>query len=385
MLEGISFMENINIDSILNDLVGVSVEDECVEFKEAKSDFNFEKIGQYFAALANETNLKNRRYAWLVFGVSDKFPRKAVGTNYRRDKASLESLKKEVANHTTGNLTFIEIYETMKDNKRVIMFQIPSSPKGIPIAWKGHYYGRDGESLGALNIDELEKLRSQIKIEDWSAQICDSATINDLDKEAITKAREQFKVKNPKLSKECDSWGDELFLNKSKITINGKITKTAIILLGKAESDHFLSPVVTKITWILKDENNIELDYEHFGLPFILSVDKLFDKIRNLNYRYMTEATLFPTEITQYDPFVIREVLHNCIVHQDYSLEGKINVVEKPYELIFSNLGSFIPGSIENVIERDSPEEYYRNQFLANAMVNLNMIDTIGSGIKKCL
>ena len=51
--------------------------------------------------------------------------------------------------------------------------------------------------------------------------------------------------------------------------------------------------------------------------------------------------------------------------------------------MIFSNLGSFIPKTIENVINRDSPEEYYRNQFLANAMVNLNMIDTIGSGIKK--
>ncbi|BCZ47227.1 hypothetical protein psyc5s11_32940 [Clostridium gelidum] len=62
---------------------------------------------------------------------------------------------------------------------------------------------------------------------------------------------------------------------------------------------------------------------------------------------------------------------------------GKINVVERDDELIFSNLGSFIPRSIENVIDRDSPEEYYRNQFLANAMVNLNMIDTIGSGIKK--
>lgn len=127
----------------------------------------------------------------------------------------------------------------------------------------------------------------------------------------------------------------------------------------------------------------MEKDYEHLGTPLILSVDKLFDKIRNLKYRYLTEKTLFPTEISQYEPFVIREVLHNCIVHQDYILGGKINVVERDDELIFSNLGSFIPRSIENVIDRDSPEEYYRNQFLANAMVNLNMIDTIGSGIKK--
>lgn len=218
---------------------------------------------------------------------------------------------------------------------------------------------------------------------DWSAQICEGATINDLDEEAIFKARQQFKIKNPKLAADCDKWDDNTFLNKSKITINGQITRTAIILLGKDESDHYLSPSTARITWILKDNNNIEKDYEHLGTPLILSVDKLFDKIRNLKYRYLTEKTLFPTEITQYEPFVIREVLHNCIVHQDYTLGGKINVVEREDELIFSNLGSFIPRSIENVIDRDSPEEYYRNQFLANAMVNLNMIDTIGSGIKK--
>jgi ATP-dependent DNA helicase RecG len=376
-------MEVNQLELTLEELLLIPVEDECIEFKEAKQDYSFEKLGQYFSALSNEANLKNKRYSWLIFGVTDKLPRQVVGSDYRNNRSNLESLKKEIANHTTGNITFIEIYEIIKDSKRVLMFQIPASPKGLPIAWKGHYYGRDGESIGALNIEELESIRNQANIIDWSAQICHGATINDLDNEAISKAREQYKIKNPKFAKECDKWSDEVFLNKAKITINGQITRTAIILLGKEESDYFLNPSIAKITWILKDENNIELDYEHFGTPFILNVDKLFAKIRNLKYRYMTEITLFPTEITQYEPFVIREVLHNCIVHQDYTLGGKINVVERPYELIFSNLGSFIPKTVENVIERDAPEEYYRNQFLANAMVNLNMIDTIGSGIKK--
>lgn len=372
------------IDEVLEELRSIPVEGECIEFKEAKKDFSFEELGKYFCALSNEANLKNKRYSWLVFGIKDKGnPRELVGTDYRNSVESLESLKKEIANQTTGNLTFIDIFEINKDGKRVLMFQIPPAPKGIPIAWKGHYYGRDGESLGALNIHELETIRKQNDRLDWSAQICEAATINDLDQEAIFKARQQFKIKNPKLAADCDKWDDATFLNKAKITINGQITRTAIILLGKDESDHYLSPSTARITWILKDNNNIEKDYEHLGTPLILSVDKLFDKIRNLKYRYLTEKTLFPTEITQYEPFVIREVLHNCIVHQDYTLGGKINVVEREDELIFSNLGSFIPRSIENVIDRDSPEEYYRNQFLANAMVNLNMIDTIGSGIKK--
>jgi len=149
------------------------------------------------------------------------------------------------------------------------------------------------------------------------------------------------------------------------------------------ESDHFISPSVAKISWILKNHDNIEIDYEHLGPPFLLNVDNLFSRVRNLKYRYLPDATLFPIEVTKYDSWVIREALHNAVAHQDYELRGRINVVEGPDELIFSNLGYFIPGTVEAAIRENSPPEIYRNPFLANAMVNLNMIDTIGGGIRK--
>lgn len=133
----------------------------------------------------------------------------------------------------------------------------------------------------------------------------------------------------------------------------------------------------------MKGENGEDRDYEHFGPPFIINAENLFAKIRNLKYRYLPDETLFPTEISQYDPWVIREALHNCIAHQDYELKGKINVIENPQELVFRNVGTFIPGDVQTVIEQDSSPEVYRNPFLAQAMVNLNMIDTIGGGIKK--
>ena len=60
-----------------------------------------------------------------------------------------------------------------------------------------------------------------------------------------------------------------------------------------------------------------------------------------------------------------REALHNCIAHQEYKLKGRINIVESPEGLIFSNVGSFMPGSIEQVIRQDAPSEVYRNPFLA--------------------
>jgi len=374
-------VKDIELFQLIKEFKELPAETEWIEFKEAKIQYDFKKIGKYFSALSNEANLKDKRYAWLIFGINDK--REIVGTNYRINKAELDNLKFEISKKTTINLTFIEIYELSIEGNRVVMFQIPAAPQGIPIAWEGHYYGRDASSIGALNIHEIELIRSQLKIEDWSAQICNDATLADLDDQAIFKARTEYKVKNIKLADQVDTWDDKTFLDKAKITVGGKVTRTAIILLGKDESEHFLTPSVVKITWILKDENNIEKDYEHFAPPLLLNVNAIYSKIRNLKYRYLTENTLFPTEITQYEPYVIREVLHNCIAHQDYSLNSRINVIERPEELIFTNVGNFIPKTIETVIEQDAPQEYYRNQFLANAMVNLNMIDTIGSGIKK--
>lgn len=327
--------------------------------------------------------MKNKKSAWLVFGI--KNDKSIVGTNYRKDSVKLNSLKSEIAKQTMIGISFIEIYETERSRERVILFEIPPAPKGIPIAWQGHYYARDNEDLMPLSIEKIERIRLQSKLEDWSAKICEGATIEDLDPIAIQKAKEGFVRKNSKVEeKEIKNWSNEVFLNKAKIIINGRITRAAIVLLGKTESEHFINPASAKISWILKDKDGTERDYEHFSCPFILAVENVYKKIRNLRYRYISDKTLFPEEIDRYDPATIREAINNCIAHQDYELGGKINVIENEDDsLIFSNLGSFIPGTVENVIEADSPSEYYRNKFLADAMVNVNMIDTIGSGIKK--
>jgi len=372
-----------NIEEKLEQLLASYGENEILEFKEAKTNYDFKKIGKYFSALANEANLSGRDEAWLIFGIVDK-DKSLVGTSFRNNLQNLHNLKREIAEKSTNGITFKEIYEVEKDGKRVVMFQIPSAPKGLPIAWDGHYYGRDGESLSPLNLEEIERMRKVYVEEDWSIGICHSATINDLSKEAILKARELYAKKNPHLKEDILKWNDKKFLNKAKITVSGKITRTAILLLGKSESEHYLTPAIAKISWILKDRDNIAKDYEHFFCPFLLSADAVYNKIRNLKYRYLMEGTLFPEEVDSYDPYIIREALNNSIAHQDYTMGGKINVVEnEESKLIFLNSGSFIPKTIENVLNSDAPPEKYRNKFLAQAMVNLKMIDTIGSGISK--
>ncbi|TNF40927.1 MAG: ATP-binding protein, partial [Bacteroidetes bacterium] len=161
----------------LNELRQLPSETETVEFKEAKQGYDFNKLGKYFSALCNEANLKNKIEAWLVFGVENK-RRDVVGSLFRyNNRPFLDSLKGEIASKTTNRITFIEIYELIFPEGRVVMFQIPAAPKGIPIAWDGHYYGRDGEELSPLNTEEYERIRIQTYQTDWSAAICPDAGI----------------------------------------------------------------------------------------------------------------------------------------------------------------------------------------------------------------
>lgn len=367
----------------LSELMALPAETEWIEFKEAKNNFDFDDLGKYFSALSNEANLKGESAAWLVFGVTDKPPRNICGSNYRSGKAALEKLKVQVSQQTNHQITFTDICELIYPQGRVLLFRIPPSPRGIPTTWKGIAYGRVSERLSPLSLQEIEQIRRQVTSEDWSAQIIEAATIDDLDNSAIAFARQQYKEKHPHLTYEVDSWDDITFLNKAKVCIRGKITRAAIVLLGTETSEHLIHPAIARITWEFRDEKNVAKDYQHFGPPLILAVNHVFAKIRNLTHRYMSDNRLFPTETTQYDPWVIREALHNAIAHQDYTFGGRINVIEESASLLFTNRGEFIPGSVEEVIQSDFPPDIYRNRFLAEAMVNLNMIDTIGSGIKK--
>ncbi|HAD05368.1 MAG: transcriptional regulator [Desulfuromonadales bacterium GWD2_61_12] len=365
----------------LSALLSLPAENEVVEFKEAKNGFDFTKLGTYFSALCNEANLKRQSAAWLVFGVKNN--RQVVGSNFRRQRKDLDSLKEEIANKTTNRISFIQIHEVQHELGRVVLFEIPAAPKGLPIAFDGHYYGRDGEALSPLNLEEIERIRAQSTVEDWSAVIVTDAGLADLDEEALTVARRNYKSKFPDKAAEVDGWDDATFLNKAKLTIKGRITRAALLLLGREEAEHFLLPAEAKIRWLLKDHLGNDRDYAMFGMPLLLAVDKLYAKIRNLKYRYIREGTLFPEEIDQYEPYAIREALNNCIAHQDYTLAGRINVIEREESLTFTNLGSFVPGDVRRVVMEDAPEEHYRNRFLATAMFNLKMVDTAGGGIRK--
>ena len=381
--------EEAPIIEILSKLLQ-NVENEVIEFKLASNNFDSHKLGQYFSAISNEANLKNKQFGWLVFGVDDK-THIIKGSNYKNSPVAIENLKHEIAQSTTGAITFMDIFELhpIVDNeeKRVVMFKIPAAAIAIPTGWKNRYYGRDGESLVDLSQEKIDRIRGERRI-DWSREIVEGATFDHLDPSAIALARKNYREKltaanNPAAAQELDTYSDIQFLKKLKLIRDGKITKAAFVLLGSADYDDLLD-FTPLIMWRLYDSKGNTIDHNIWGIPFIMVVDKVYSKIRNLTYRYLpNQLTLFPTETQQYDAWLLRELLNNCIAHQDYTAGRRIYVDEFEDHIRLSNAGSFLPGDIKPVLEPAYAPPYYRNPLRAQAMVNFKMIDTASMGIRR--
>ena len=362
---------------------------EIVEFKEAKGGYNEDKIGQYFSAISNEANLKGQQYGWFILGVSEKQDKYPVGTAFKAgDPALLEKFKYEISKSTTDGMTFLDIIEIFPryDGKvcRVLMFKIPAAVAGMPTEWKTRYFARNGDSLVPLQQYKIDAIRNQER-RDWSRQLLPGATIDHLDKEAIAFAREQYKEKmnRPHITEEVDGMTDEQFLTKIKLMREGKITNAAMILLGNPDYDTLFESAPTMM-WRLYGADGDLKDYTIFTIPFITVADQVFAKIRNLTYRYMpNQLSLFPKETQQYDTWLLRELINNCIAHSNYQLGGRIYINEAEDSINITNPGNFLPQTIATVLQTTYNPPFYRNQLLSDAMVKFHMIDTATSGIKK--
>ena len=338
-----------------------------------------EDIISYISAISNMEG------GFLIVGVEDK----SLNIKGIQDFANFtkENIKKTLIDCCTNLNTVglsVEEFTTSDTHKIIWIIKIPKHQNRSPVYAHKKAWQRIGDSLMQMRKERMDAILSEpLLIDDWSAGILYDATIDDLDEQAIAKARIEFKKRNPKYKEDVDLWENSKFLDKAQLTIKGKITRTALILLGKEESEHFIGSFV-KIRWNLKTIDNQDKDYEIFSIPLILAVDEVYKKIRNLKYRYLRDGTLFPDEVLRYEPFNIREPLNNAIAHQDYSKGARINVVEfEDDHLVFSNYAAFLPKSVEDVILKDCPEEVYRNPFLVAAMKNLDMIETQGGGIRK--
>lgn len=356
-------------------------ENEIVEFKEANDNYSTSEIGKYFSALSNEANLRGVGAGWLVFGVNNK-TRSVVGTHYREGKERLNSLKNEIANGTEPSITFRNVHELDHPAGRVLLFEIPAAPRGLPVSWNGYWHARAGESLTSLGIDKQDEIRVQDAQLDWSAGIVPGATLSDLDPRAVEHARAEFIARRQGRADQLDigSWAVERFLATVGVMHDGGLTRAAVLLLGKAESAYLLSPLLAEMTWKLVGQENTG---EHFGLPFIFSTTELYQRIRNIQIRLLPPGELLPREISKYDQLAVMEALHNCIAHEDYRQGARIVVTEQTDRLIFESLGAFVDGTPEDYAQGGRTPRRYRNPTLVHAMSELNMIDRLGAGIER--
>ena len=370
-----------DLTALVDRLRALPTETEWLEFKRNNTDPQL--IGEYLSALANEAALCNQPRGYLVFGVVDA-THDVVGTTfdpYAEKAKGNQGLLPWLAALLDPN-PGIDVHLVDHPDGPVVMLAVGPA-RDQPCTFSGVAYCRIGNSKTELVKHPAKARALWTRDSDWSAETCHRATLVDLDPDAIAKAREQFLVKHPTQVGELANWDDVTFLNKARLLKQGEVTNAALVLLGRSESATLIAPAVAKVSWLLKDAENGDLDYEHFGPPFMLAGDRLLKRLRNLTVRALPSGTLFPQELTQYDPWVIREALHNSIAHQDYRRHARITVVEFPDRILVANLGDFLPGSVQTVIEQDSPQLLYRNPFLADAMVELNLIDTQGGGIKR--
>ena len=373
-------MDNTELIKLVDELRALPKENEWVEFKSGNATTN-ERFGMYISAISNAACIHNNPFGYLVFGIDDA-THAVEGTKFRfqKRKEGNSELEIWVRRLLYPSIKF-EFLPCDYEGHYLEIFKIPAAV-GEPTYFKNTPYIRFGSSL-----TELKKYPQYIKViynsqDDWSAKIIESATINDLDSEAISLAREKFKEKmaGKPFFDDIDRWSDETFLDKARITLNGKITNTAIILLGKPESSHYILPGVAQITWKLDTE---EKAYEHFGIPFFITVNDVLKQIRNVKYKFFPRNQLVAVEVQKYDPEVILEALNNCIAHQEYNYNSRIVLTEQTGKLIFANAGNFFEGNAEDYTTGNKTPKKYRNRWLAEAMVTLKMIDSLGYGIHK--
>ena len=376
----------------LDDLRVLPNETPWVEFKGSVRESKL--IGEYLSALSNAAALAGEPTGYMAWGVEDKTHR-IIGTKFKpfeQKGAGSEDLVPWLTKLLSPRVRF-QFHEFEAEGKPVVLLELQAA-NTAPVAFSGRRWVRVDSHKKPLNEHlELERRLWDLVSgppADWSRGVCPGATLDDLDSGAVALARDKYREKvaadpsKAHLVKELFGWDDRTFLNKARVCAGGKVTRTALLLLGKPEEAHHLAPAIPQVFWILKDAGGATQDYRKFEPPLLPAVDGLFGLVRNLTVRHLPDGTLFPNNVSQYDPWVLREILHNGIAHQDYTdpAGGRINVVEQPDRLVFSNRGRFLPGSVEEAISRDVPQERTTNPFLAQAMFSLNMIDTIGSGIR---
>jgi ATP-dependent DNA helicase RecG len=339
-------------------------ENEHLEFKEAKRHFDFEELVKYAVALANEGGGR------IILGVTDKKPRKIVGTsffsNIERTKAGIiERLRLRV-----------EAEEIAHSDGRIIIFTVPSRPRGMPIEYKGAFYMRSGEDLVPMLPDMLKRILDEAE-PDFSADTCAAATLDDLDPKAIAEFRARWaeKTGNTVIAK---SDINQLLVD-AELVINGKITYAALILFGTHEAlNRFLPQAEVIFEYRSSDASGPAQQREPFTQGFFSFYDKLWQLVSIRNDLQHYQSGLFILDIPTFNERAIREAILNAICHRDYRLVGSTIIRQYSRRIEIVSPGGLPNGvTFDNILWTQAP----RNRRLADALLRCGLVERSGQGM----
>jgi ATP-dependent DNA helicase RecG len=341
-------------------------ENEHLEFKEAKNRYDFEKLVAYCVALANEGG------GHIILGVTDRLPRKVVATkafeNLERTKSGLlERLHLRI---------FAE--ELQHPQGRVLVFEVPSRPVGMPIQYKGAYWMRSGEDLVPMTPDMLKRIFDESG-PDYSAEVCEKADLTDLSSDAIDWFRSIWAKR---------SGNDTLLelpavqlLEDAELVVDGGITIAALVLLGskKALGKH-LAQAETVYEYRSSEASIPYQQRKEYREGFFLIQNDLWDTINLRNDLFQYQDGLFRQEIPSFNEDVVREAILNAVSHRDYRLAGSVFIRQYPSRLEIVSPGGFPYGiTVDNILWRQLP----RNRRIAEVFAKCGLVERSGQGANR--
>lgn len=354
----------IRTEADLRQAMLLDSETEHVEFKEAKSSFQFETLVEYCCALANEGG------GSIVLGVSDRPPRLIVGTKALSD---LDRTKIGLFERLHWR---VEISEIKTAEGRVVSFIVPARPKGRPLNYKGRYLMRAGSALQPMSVEQISRILSEDVI-DFSADLVPDADASIFDPAAVAEFRVRWRKKSG--NAEIDRWSDAELLENAELTVDKEPTFAGLILLGtpKAVSRH-LAQAETVFEYRSSEASVPYQQRQEFRRGFFTWFDEAWTLINLRNDVQQFREGLFRYDIPTFDESSVREALLNAVSHRDYRDGGSIWIRQYPRLLEIESPGGLPEGiTPENILDRQKP----RNRRIAEALARCGLVERSGQGM----
>lgn len=337
-----------------------------LEFKEARESFSFERLLKYCAALANE------RGGTLVLGVTDERPRNVVGTNAF---PSLEKTQRKLFKKLRYR---VDIEHIPHPDGRVLAFRVPPRPVGMPIPLDGAYWMRSGDSLVTMTADMLKRIFDEAG-PDFSAELCEGATFDDLAPSAIEDFRARWLAK---------SGNDRLrqlparqLLSDAEVVVDGGITNAALILFGnRAALGRHLAQAEVVLEYRSSEATGPAQKRWELREGFFCYYDELWRRVNERNDLQHFQDGLFVWDVHTFNEAVLRESILNAVSHRDYRLAGSVAISQYPRMIRVVSPGG-LPAGItpDNILSRQFP----RNRRIAETFAKCGLVERAGQGMNR--